>query len=201
VGARVLRMSCETKRRQAHSNRLSVYSTAIAMFRHRDGKDVGTRLVEEGAGGFCQAASLPGNHSPCVFWVQSRSTILIQPQSSLFQPHPSRTTSIVSNNTDRIADMAAVAPSAFSTSTSSLRASQSQNAAPFSYADSPLTQLPAVDIPFDDLRRRMAEFTIKFDAFIERGRKRVLEERNEFKAKLSELNGKQIPHPYTGRKY
>jgi hypothetical protein len=88
--------------------------------------------------------------------------------------------------------MAAVAPSAFSTSTSSLRASQSQNAPPFSYADSSLTQLPSVDIPFDDLRRRMAEFTIKFDAFIEKGRKRVLEERNEFKAKLSGLNGKHL---------
>ena len=86
------------------------------------------------------------------------------------------------------AAMTALAPSAFSTSTSSFRASQSQHA-PLSYADSALTQLPSVDIPFDDLRRRMAEFTSKFDAFIEKGRKRVLEERNDFKARLSELNG------------
>ena len=88
--------------------------------------------------------------------------------------------------------MATIAPSAFSTSTSSLRASQSQHAAqPYSYSDSALTQLPSVEIPFDDLRRRMADFTSKFDAFIEKGRKRVLEERNEFKARLSELNGKR----------
>ena len=59
-----------------------------------------------------------------------------------------------------------------------------------SYSDSPLTQLPSVDFNFDDLRKRMAEFTVKFDAFIERGRKRVLEERNEFRARLGELSGK-----------
>lgn len=41
----------------------------------------------------------------------------------------------------------------------------------------------------------MAEFTVKFDAFIEKGRKRVLEERNEFKARLSELNGKTPETP------
>ena len=35
----------------------------------------------------------------------------------------------------------------------------------------------------------MAAFTAKFDAFIEKGRKRVLEERNEFRARLGELNG------------
>jgi kinetochore protein Spc25, fungi type len=62
-------------------------------------------------------------------------------------------------------------------------------AAPLSYSDSPLTQLPAVDFNFDELRRRMADFTTKFDAFIERGRKRVLEERNEFRARLGELSG------------
>lgn len=37
----------------------------------------------------------------------------------------------------------------------------------------------------------MADFTVKFDAFIERGRKRVLEERNEFRARLGELGGKK----------
>ncbi|RMZ82730.1 hypothetical protein DV738_g1502, partial [Chaetothyriales sp. CBS 135597] len=56
------------------------------------------------------------------------------------------------------------------------------------YADSPLTQLPQVAIPFDDLRRRMAEFSLKFDTFIERARKRVLEERNEYKARISEIH-------------
>ncbi|KAH0845139.1 hypothetical protein AYO21_01600 [Fonsecaea monophora] len=87
---------------------------------------------------------------------------------------------------------AAMPPSAFATSTSSFRASQSQQIAPpISYSDNPLTQLPAVDFNFEDLRKRMADFTVKFDAFIERGRKRVLEERNEFRARLGELNEEQ----------
>ncbi|RMZ92037.1 hypothetical protein DV736_g706, partial [Chaetothyriales sp. CBS 134916] len=60
-----------------------------------------------------------------------------------------------------------------------------------SYNDSPLTQLPQVSIPFDDLRRRMAEFSVKFDSFIERARKRVLEERNEYKARISEVHEEQ----------
>jgi hypothetical protein len=98
-------------------------------------------------------------------------------------PHPN-------NTQDLVAAMAtAMPPSSFSTSTSSFRASQSQTAPVMSYTDSPLTQLPSVDFNFDDLRRRMAEFTIKFDAFIEQGRKRVLEERNEFRARLGELHG------------
>ncbi|EXJ85891.1 hypothetical protein A1O1_06260 [Capronia coronata CBS 617.96] len=78
----------------------------------------------------------------------------------------------------------------FSASTSSFRTSQSQNA-PMSYSDNPLTQLPTVDFNFDDLRKRMTEFSLKFDAFIERGRKRVLEERNEFRAHLGELHEEQ----------
>ena len=35
----------------------------------------------------------------------------------------------------------------------------------------------------------MNAFTVKFDAFIEKGRKRVLEERNEFRGRLGELTG------------
>ncbi|EXJ85227.1 hypothetical protein A1O3_05902 [Capronia epimyces CBS 606.96] len=87
-----------------------------------------------------------------------------------------------------------MAQTCFSASTSSFRTSQSQSQAPnaaMSYSDSPLTQLPAVDFSFDDLRRRMTEFSVKFDAFIERGRKRVLEERNEFRARLGELHEEQ----------
>lgn len=95
--------------------------------------------------------------------------------------------------------MAATSVLNFSTSQTDFRASQShqhQNAtATFSYSDSPLTQLPTVDFNLDDLRRRMSEFTAKFDAYIERGRKRVLEERNDFRARLSELNGKYITLP------
>ncbi|KAI1629862.1 hypothetical protein EDD37DRAFT_617992 [Exophiala viscosa] len=81
-------------------------------------------------------------------------------------------------------------PSAFSISTSSFRASQSQNGT-MSYSDNPLTQLPTVDFKFDDLRKRMADFTLKFDTFIEQERKRVLQERNEFRARVGEFHEEQ----------
>jgi len=50
--------------------------------------------------------------------------------------------------------------------------------------------LPSIDFGFDDLRDRMAKFTAKFDAFIEQGRKRVLEERNQFRMNVAEVQGK-----------
>lgn len=50
--------------------------------------------------------------------------------------------------------------------------------------------LPSINFGFEDLRNRMAQFTARFDAFIERGRKQVLEERNQFKIGLAELQGK-----------
>jgi hypothetical protein len=50
--------------------------------------------------------------------------------------------------------------------------------------------LPAVDFNFNDLRERMAQFTLRFDEFIERGRKRVLEERNAFRMSLADVEGK-----------
>ena len=77
----------------------------------------------------------------------------------------------------------------FAVSTSSFRASQSAAPMSPSYSDNPLTQLPRVDFNFEDLRQRMNAFTAKFDAFIEKGRKRVLEERNEFRGRLGELAG------------
>jgi hypothetical protein len=49
--------------------------------------------------------------------------------------------------------------------------------------------LPNINFGFDDLRDRMARFSAKFDAFIEQGRKHVLEERNEFRIKMAELQG------------
>ncbi|KXL48114.1 hypothetical protein M433DRAFT_63402 [Acidomyces richmondensis BFW] len=48
-------------------------------------------------------------------------------------------------------------------------------------------QLPSIDFGFNDLRERMAQFTMRFDEFIERGRKRVLDERNAFRMSLAEL--------------
>lgn len=62
---------------------------------------------------------------------------------------------------------------------------QSLAPAPPSAADS----LPNIDFGFDELRDRMAKFTAKFDAFIEQGRKRVLEERNQFRMNIAELQG------------
>jgi hypothetical protein len=77
----------------------------------------------------------------------------------------------------------------FANSNSSFRVSQSHATPSYSYSDDPSTQLPSVDFNFEDLRQRMAAFTVKFDAFIEKGRKRVLEDRNEFRGRLSELGG------------
>jgi kinetochore protein Spc25, fungi type len=51
------------------------------------------------------------------------------------------------------------------------------------------TTLPSVNFGFEDLRDRMAKFTVKFDAFIERERKRVLDERNQFRMNVAELQG------------
>lgn len=49
--------------------------------------------------------------------------------------------------------------------------------------------LPSINFGFDELRDRMTKFTVKFDAFIEQGRKRVLEERNQFRMNVAELKG------------
>ncbi|KAL6411220.1 kinetochore protein SPC25 [Ilyonectria robusta] len=51
--------------------------------------------------------------------------------------------------------------------------------------------LPNINFGFDDLRDRMTKFTAKFDAFIEQGRKRVLEERNQFRMNVAELQEDQ----------
>lgn len=57
--------------------------------------------------------------------------------------------------------------------------------------------LPNINFGFDELRDRMAKFTAKFDAFIEQGRKRVLEERNQFRMNVAELQGTPLPpHPH-----
>lgn len=62
---------------------------------------------------------------------------------------------------------------------------------PLASADAPSVadSLPSINFGFEDLRNRMAQFTAKFDAFIERGRKQVLEERNQFRINMAELQG------------
>jgi kinetochore protein Spc25 len=56
-------------------------------------------------------------------------------------------------------------------------------------APSAADSLPNINFGFDDLRDRMAKFSARFDAFIEQGRKRVLEERNQFRLNVAELHG------------
>ncbi|PKX94484.1 kinetochore Spc25 family protein [Aspergillus novofumigatus IBT 16806] len=64
---------------------------------------------------------------------------------------------------------------------------------PLATADAPsmADTLPSINFGFEDLRNRMAQFTARFDAFIERGRKQVLEERNQFRIGLAELQEDQ----------
>ncbi|EOD48207.1 putative kinetochore protein spc25 protein [Neofusicoccum parvum] len=73
-----------------------------------------------------------------------------------------------------------------SLSTSAMRA-------PFSSADAPsmADSLPSVNFGFDDLRSRMSAFQARFDAFIEQGRKRVMEERNQFRINIAEMKEDQ----------
>lgn len=56
------------------------------------------------------------------------------------------------------------------------------------HAPSMAETLPSINFGFDTLRERMAKFTSRFDAFIEQGRKRVLEERNQFRVSAVELS-------------
>lgn len=79
-------------------------------------------------------------------------------------------------------------PSRFGASFSGGGQSQFNTDAP-SMADN----LPSVDFGFNDLRERMTQFTQRFDDFIERGRKRVLEERNAFRMNVAELEGMSMP--------
>ncbi|KAI5286840.1 kinetochore-associated Ndc80 complex subunit spc25 [Ascosphaera aggregata] len=72
-------------------------------------------------------------------------------------------------------------------STSILRAPLASSADVPSMAD----QLPSIQFGFEDLRAQMAQFSAKFDNFIERGQKMVLEERNQFRLNLAELQEDQ----------
>lgn len=88
-------------------------------------------------------------------------------------------------------------PSSTTTSMAAIPATPSRFGASFSGpsagfntdAPSMADNLPSVDFGFNDLRERMAQFTQRFDDFIERGRKRVLEERNAFRMNVAELEG------------
>lgn len=68
---------------------------------------------------------------------------------------------------------------------------------PLLSADAPsmADSLPSVNFGFKDLRDRMDAFTMRFDQFIEKGRKRVLEERNQFRVNVAELQGELLEFP------
>lgn len=51
------------------------------------------------------------------------------------------------------------------------------------------TTLPHVNFGFDELKDRMARFTVNFDEFVEKSRNRILEERNEFAKNVVEDKG------------
>jgi hypothetical protein len=55
--------------------------------------------------------------------------------------------------------------------------------------------LPSINFGFEELKDRMNKFTVKFDDFIEKGRKRVLEERNQFRMNVAECQGNLISSP------
>ncbi|KAK3202739.1 hypothetical protein GRF29_154g516986 [Pseudopithomyces chartarum] len=58
-------------------------------------------------------------------------------------------------------------------------------------APSMADQLPSINFGFEDLRSRMNQFTARFDDFIEKGRRRVLEERNQFRVNVAEIQEDQ----------
>ncbi|KAI9849320.1 MAG: kinetochore-associated Ndc80 complex subunit spc25 [Sclerophora amabilis] len=58
-------------------------------------------------------------------------------------------------------------------------------------APSMADSLPNINFGFEELRDRMTKFTVRFDDFIEKGRKRVLEERNQFRMNVAELHEDQ----------
>lgn len=61
-------------------------------------------------------------------------------------------------------------------------------------APSMADQLPSINFGFDDLRSRMNQFTARFDDFIEKGRRRVLDERNQFRVNVAEIQGMLSPN-------
>lgn len=56
------------------------------------------------------------------------------------------------------------------------------------------SSLPSITCNFDDLRERMASFTDRFDDFIARNRRRLLEEHNQFQQTVADIQG-NIYHP------
>lgn len=66
-------------------------------------------------------------------------------------------------------------------------------------APSMADQLPSINFGFDELRSRMNQFTARFDDFIEKGRRRVLEERNQFRMNVAEIHGKTFYSSFTAQ--
>lgn len=78
----------------------------------------------------------------------------------------------------------------FSLSDSTLNISTLRAPLASSHAPSMADTLPStIDFGFEGLRAHMTAFTQRFDDFIERGRRRVLEERNAYRGRVGEING------------
>lgn len=60
---------------------------------------------------------------------------------------------------------------------------------------STMSSLPSITCNFDDLRERMASFTDRFDDFIARNRRRLLEEHNQFQQTVADIQGNILPPP------
>ena len=50
--------------------------------------------------------------------------------------------------------------------------------------------LPDLNFGFDNIRERMAQFTARFDNYIDKGRKKVLDDRNAYRAHMAQLQRK-----------
>jgi hypothetical protein len=100
----------------------------------------------------------------------------------LHQKQPATRQSIVKTTSTVVYTMTTFEPSL----SASMRASSHDTP---SMAD----QLPSINFGFEELRSRMNQFTTRFDDFIEKGRRRVLEERNQFRMNVAELQGMLTP--------
>lgn len=120
----------------------------------------------------------------------STSTCLSSIPTRSNRPREHRDTSSRNRNMSTIT----MTPSRFSSSLSGRHADAADYGAG---APSMADQLPTIDFNFDELRQRMAQFTQRFDEFIERGRKKVLEEKNAFRMNVADLEGRQYRGLYT----
>jgi len=79
-----------------------------------------------------------------------------------------------------------------SSQTLALPSSQANN------TNSMAATLPQINFGFEELKNRMVRFTVRFDDFVEKGRRRILEERNQFAKTIVEDKGDSGNKPVFG---